>query len=362
MSVFKDDQVVAKVLGKVPPQRKSGLKLAALCLCAVGLLAAATYVIVLRQNTPLASASAQSSANFAPADNVKKHLPPVIEEVTASVIELPAKYSVRIVEPAAEPAGNKTSKPVSAVNIDALFDEAKQLEDNAKGDVPQMEKARALYQQALESGKLQAPQDTHCLVRLTELTGKLVLDPKIACTEPHAVFCKVEPGDVIERIAKKYHVNQGQIKRVNRLGEKLGVRVGQNLKMLPGDVLYKVDRQALTGTLYIDGVFIKRYPVGIGPGLATPQGSFAVENKVINPDWYYDGKKVPHGDPKNILGTRWMGFAGSAAGNNAGLGVHGTAYPESVPGRESKGCVRMHNEDVEELYDYMPQGGKVIIE
>lgn len=154
----------------------------------------------------------------------------------------------------------------------------------------------------------------------------------------------------------------GQIKRINHLSDKLNVRIGQNLKFLPGDVTYKVDREALTGTLYIDGVFIKRYPVGIGPGTATPKGTFVVENKVMNPDWYYDGKKVPHGDPKNILGTRWMGFANSANGNSAGLGVHGTAYPESVPGRESKGCVRMHNDDVEELYDFMPQGGKVIIE
>ena len=133
--------------------------------------------------------------------------------------------------------------------------------------------------------------------------------------------------------------------------------------MLPGECVLKVDREKLIATLYIDSVYIKRYPVGIGPGNSTPKGSFVVENKLINPDWYYDGKKVPYGDPKNILGTRWMGMANTASGaTGAGLGVHGTAFPESVPGRESKGCVRMRNEDVEELYDFMPQGGKVVIE
>ena len=56
--ITKDDQVVAKVLGRVPPPRHSGLKIAVLCLCAIALLAGTVYVVVLRPNTPLASASA----------------------------------------------------------------------------------------------------------------------------------------------------------------------------------------------------------------------------------------------------------------------------------------------------------------
>jgi len=243
----------------------------------------------------------------------------------------------------------------------ASLEEARRIEQAAKGDLNELEKARALYQQALDSQRLEDKEDAECLSDLVALTNKLVLDPKAACSHPKAVFHKVEPGDSVEKIAKTYKVNQGQLKKLNRLNDKLTVRYGQMLKVLPGDVVYKVSRGRLTGTLYIDGVFIRRYPVGIGPGDATPVGTFSVERKVTNPDWYYDGKKIPYGDPGNILGTRWMGFSVNDDGQGGGLGVHGTSLPESVPGRESKGCVRMHNADVEELYDLMPQGGTVKI-
>ena len=243
----------------------------------------------------------------------------------------------------------------------SALEEARRIEDNAKGELPGLEKARMLFQQALDSQRLEEKDETECLAHLTALTDKLVLDPKCACTAPKAVFHKVEPGDNAEKIARAYKVNQGQIKKINRLNDKLTVRFGQTLKILPGDVFYKVSRSRLTGTLYIDGVFIRRYPVGIGPGDATPVGGYVIERKVVNPDWYYEGKRIAYGEPGNILGNRWMGFAANENGQGNGLGVHGTSLPESVPGRESKGCVRMHNADVEELYDLMPQGGKVQI-
>jgi LysM repeat protein/TolA-binding protein len=244
----------------------------------------------------------------------------------------------------------------------AGMEEARRAEEKANGSVTQLETARQLYQEALESSRLDDPTVVQCVAKLTELTNKLILDPKVACTAPKAVFHKVESGDSAEKVARKYKVNIGQVKRINHLNDKLVVRLGQNLKMLPGEVVYKVDRTKLTGTLYIDNIFIRRYPVGIGPGNATPVGTFHVENKVMNPDWWYDGKRIPFGEPGNILGTRWMGFSLSDNdGKGGGLGVHGTALPDSVPGRESKGCVRMKNSDVEELYDLMPQGGTVVI-
>ena len=244
----------------------------------------------------------------------------------------------------------------------ASFEQARRMEEDAKGELPKLERARALYQQAVDSGRLEDAAEAECLKHLIALTNQIVLDSRSPCTAPKAVFHKVEPGEGVEKIARSLKVNQGQIKRINKLNDKLIVRYGQLLKTLPGEVLYKVSRSKLTGTLYIDGVFIRRYPVGIGPGNATPVGTYIVDKKVINPDWWYDGKRVPFGDPLNILGTRWMGFSESTEnGQGLGLGVHGTAHPESVPGRESKGCVRMHNSEVEEIYDFMPQGGKVQI-
>lgn len=395
MGVFKDDQIAAKVLGRQPqPLKKSNSKIIIVVSgCAAVVLAVAVWAVVIHKNTGVVNASANSAADraaqSAPAGDgkvttastetpsLKKHLPPVIEDFTVEAVELHPKFAVRMIEapmeadvpiPQAQAQGRKPAvdivkSPEVSISADDNYEQAKKLDEAAKGVPAQLERARAMYQKALDSGHLPTPLETNCLARLNELTTKLILDPRVACTEPKAEFHKVESGDMVEKVAKKFKVNQGQIKRLNHLNDKLVVRLGQNLKMLPGEAVFKVDKEKLTGTLYIDGVYIKRYPIGIGPNNATPKGSYVVENKVINPDWYYEGKKVPFGDAKNILGTRWMGMANTASGaNNAGLGVHGTALPESVPGRESKGCVRMHNEDVEELYDFMPQGGKVVIE
>ncbi len=259
-------------------------------------------------------------------------------------------------ETAEAPKPNLLTKDAAAT---ALAD-AKRIDEAAEGALAEQEKARALYQQALDSGKLDDDAEAFCVSRLHAFTDKIILNPKVACSAPKAVFHDVEPGEGAERIARKYKVTQLQLKRINKLGDKLTVRFDQTLKILPGDVVYRVNRARLHGTLYIDGVFIRRYPVGVGPGSATALGTYTIANKVVNPDWWYEGRHVPYGDPENILGTRWMGFAGPET-RGAGLGVHGTMVPASVPGRESKGCVRMLNADVEELYDLMPQGGKVVI-
>lgn len=42
-------------------------------------------------------------------------------------------------------------------------------------------------------------------------------------------------------------------------------------------------------------------------------------------------------------------------------GIHGTVYPSSIGRNSSHGCIRMKNEDVEELYKITPIGTKVII-
>ncbi|MDD4600215.1 hypothetical protein SDC9_04296 [bioreactor metagenome] len=97
---------------------------------------------------------------------------------------------------------------------------------------------------------------------------------------------------------------------------------------------------------YQSGNFIKEYRVAIGsPYSPTPLGSFYIREKEVNPWWYPPGKKysVPSG-PANPLGYRWMGFLPT-------YGIHGTNMPWSIGHIISNGCVRMHEADVEELFE-----------
>ena len=88
--------------------------------------------------------------------------------------------------------------------------------------------------------------------------------------------------------------------------------------------------------------------------------TFTIEEKVPEPPWSPPGRTpLPYGHPENILGTRWMGFKPTP--EYAGFGIHGTTKDETIGEAASNGCVRMHNADVEELFDLIPRGTLVEI-
>ena len=84
-------------------------------------------------------------------------------------------------------------------------------------------------------------------------------------------------------------------------------------------------------------------------------GTFRIVNKIMDPVWYTEKAVVPAESPENVLGSRWMGF------NLAGYGIHGTVSPEKIGQQATKGCVRMLNAEVEELYTIIPAGTEVTI-
>jgi lipoprotein-anchoring transpeptidase ErfK/SrfK len=51
------------------------------------------------------------------------------------------------------------------------------------------------------------------------------------------------------------------------------------------------------------------------------------------------------------LGSRWLPMVPEEEGLPRDLGIHGTIKPKSIGTYSSKGCPRMHNAEVEELYD-----------
>jgi lipoprotein-anchoring transpeptidase ErfK/SrfK len=91
-----------------------------------------------------------------------------------------------------------------------------------------------------------------------------------------------------------------------------------------------------------NGVLQKQYPIAVGRMLSgTPVGQFIIINKAPNP-----------GGP---FGTMWMSLS------KEHYGIHGTNDPSSIGKAVSKGCIRMHNRDVEELSRIVPIGTLVSI-
>lgn len=105
-----------------------------------------------------------------------------------------------------------------------------------------------------------------------------------------------------------------------------------------------VDVTKLTLTLYAGDKVVKQYPIAIGRWhTPTPVGEFAI----IEKDYA----------PGGAFGSRWMGLNVPWGG----YGIHGTNRPWSIGSAASAGCIRMFNEDVEELFELVPIKTRVFI-
>ena len=102
-----------------------------------------------------------------------------------------------------------------------------------------------------------------------------------------------------------------------------------------------------------NGRVLKTYDAAVGAAKSpTPTGEFMVTIRLPHPTWYGPKKVVPPGEG-NPLGTRWIGLS------KKGYGIHGTNSPKSIGRAASLGCIRMRNEDVEELFEMVAVGDLV---
>ncbi len=122
-----------------------------------------------------------------------------------------------------------------------------------------------------------------------------------------------------------------------------------------------IDKSENVLRLYKKGRLVAAYDVatGLEPHF-TPEGIFTIANKIREP-----GGSTPEESP---LGARWIGLAVPNEEDQRGppgderapqglkYGIHGTNEPESIGRHASKGCIRMRNEDVKELFEQVEEG------
>ncbi len=116
-------------------------------------------------------------------------------------------------------------------------------------------------------------------------------------------------------------------------------------KPLPeGEIYLEVDTEVAELRVWVGDTLWKTYPVAVGKwATLTPVGEWKIVDK-----GYESG---------GAFGTRWMALDVPWGG----YGIHGTNRPWSIGTYASLGCVRMFNEDIEELYELVPIGTRVVI-
>lgn len=211
--------------------------------------------------------------------------------------------------------------------------------------------AKETYRKIIEkfpaSGNILKVQES-----LDNINMKMLFSPDITAD---SFIYEVQKGDSLTKIARSFGTTVELIMKSN--GLKNGIlRTGKSLKISRIKFSMVVDKSQNILTLKADDELFKTYRVATGKNNCTPVGTFKVTNKIIDPPWYPpSGKVIPAGDPKNVLGSRWLGIS------KQGYGIHGTIDFSSIGKSVTEGCIRMRNADVEELYAIIPEGTEVVI-
>ncbi len=107
-----------------------------------------------------------------------------------------------------------------------------------------------------------------------------------------------------------------------------------------------------------------RYGIGVGREGFTWSGVKQVARKAEWPDWYPPQEMIARqpylprmtaGGPGNPLGARALYIGGTE------YRIHGTNDPSTIGKDVSSGCIRLTNEDVQDLYSRVQIGAKIVV-
>ena len=177
---------------------------------------------------------------------------------------------------------------------------------------------------------------------------------------------KIQKGDTFSRIAKQYDLSMFELKEANPTVKQNRLRIGQEI-VIPHQFVLPPYRDGIVINIPELRLYyfpkgqntVMTYPVALGrTGWRTPTSSTSIIKKTENPVWNVPksirehtlkktGRLLPKTvkpGPENPLGpyAMYLGVSGYL--------IHGNNNPNSIGKLVSSGCIRMHNQDIEELF------------
>ena len=251
--------------------------------------------------------------------------------------------------PIEKPAAVPSNPEISAVMAQAM----KQLKSNPNRIIEVRETLNDVLKQSMPSYQREGIKDELAKLSNTWLFGKTVFEGDSLC-ETYLV----RPGDRLEVIGNRFKVPYELLMTINVIAVPSSLRAGKHIKVVKGPFRAHVHRSEFTMDLYLQDTYVKTYQVGLGsPGQETPTGKWVVKEggRLIRPPWTDPdtGQHYRPEDPDYPLGSRWIalrGVEGNAVGRT-GFAIHGTRAPGEIGRNASRGCIRLHNGHVIEVYN-----------
>ena len=195
----------------------------------------------------------------------------------------------------------------------------------------------------------------------------------------------------IELLGERFHSEQAFLRRLNPGASMDHLAIGATVKVPDIENPLYVPRLAQHGHLVArrpefqprvlmvytkekmvdvleDGQLLASFPITPGSTtLPAPPGTWKIENMASMPYFRYDESMLMHGvrsdnfvnlppGPNSPVGVMWMGL------NKSGIGLHGTANPETIGRAASHGCIRLANWDAVKLSQMVTPGVTVHID
>lgn len=174
---------------------------------------------------------------------------------------------------------------------------------------------------------------------------------------------KIQPGDVLANVAVNFKVPYQLLMRINNIKSDKGLQAGQTIKVVHGPFHAVVYLSSYTMDLYLQNVYVKSYKVGIGKeGHETPPGLWRAKlgGKLVKPTWTdpETGKVYHADDPDYPLGSGWIALEGTDSRTRGieGIAIHGTNDEATIGTKSSRGCIRLFNGELKEVYDMFEAG------
>ncbi len=258
------------------------------------------------------------------------------------------------------------AKPVSDSNSQASALIAKAMEA-VNANPARIIEARDMLNAVL-SMSLDEQQRIFVKEQMSKLADEWLFSKNIFPDDKLCGVYKVLPGDVLAAIGRQFKVPAELLRDINRLPSVNAIRADERLKVVNGSFNIKVYRSKFIMDVYLNGTFVRSFPVGLGKeGRDTPTGIWRArsDGKLISPPWTDPdtGKRYEPESPDYPLGSRWIGLEGlqGEAKDRTGFAIHGTKDANEIGSAKSRGCIRLHNGDVVLVYN-MLMGGESIVE
>lgn len=180
----------------------------------------------------------------------------------------------------------------------------------------------------------------------------------------------VKAGDTLGTIVARFSVTRATLIELNQLTSPYALAAGQLLIVDNTHIAVANPQVSITINIaqrllvLAEGERAHAFPITVGRRTwPTPVGAFTIISKETDPVWdvpvsiqremAQQGKRVitrMEASPLNPLGQHWLGLS------LPGLGIHGTNAPSSIYAFASHGCIRMHPDDVADLFHRVEVG------